>query len=122
MLWFSWLMVKFNVATNTGEFVCPRVEKWFSEESYGFFGTVERRRGMQSRPFLLKSLSYGLGASSLFFFLFFFFDSKLCRIKGNGKEAFFCWMACNVGAARAVGAIVSVFFHKPLDAAADSCL
>lgn len=51
---------------------------------------------------------------------FFFFESKMCRIKGNGKEAFFCWMACNVGAARAVGATVSVFFHKPLDTAVDS--
>lgn len=71
----------------------------------------------------LEELELWFGGFFTFLFsFFFFFDSKLCRIKGNGKEAFFCWMACNVGAARAVGAIVSVFFHKPLDAAADSCL
>ena len=66
------------------------------------------REDLWSRPFLLKRLSFGLRASSLFFV-----EGKICRISGNGQEAFFCWMSYDVGAAGALGATVSEFFHKP---------
>lgn len=91
-------------------YVCPRRDKWFSEESYGLSGTMERKSGTWSRPRLLKRLSYDLGAS-----LLALAEGKIYRSSGTGQEAFFCCMCCDVGAARTVGAPVAEFFHKPLD-------
>lgn len=43
MLWSFWLMLRFNVATKACEYVCPGLEKGFSEELYEIFGMMERR-------------------------------------------------------------------------------